>query len=110
MVDIRKFTGTYFCAKDVENGPIVVTVTGCQLEQITSLKGEVDERLVLTFQETPKKLVLKKSIIERLVADFGTTETDDWIGQQIELYQEDTTFAGRMTKGLRARKYVPQEE
>ena len=105
MVDVRQFTGSYFAAKDVESAPIVLTITGCTLDKIVSLQGEADERLVLTFAESPKKLVLKKSIIDQLVADFGSPETDDWVGQKIELYSVQTQFAGRQVPGLRARKY-----
>jgi len=110
MVDLSLYAGgSYFTAADVEHGPKVLTITGCEQVVVRNQRGEEAEKWVLTFDESPKRLILRKSILDRLVADFGTSETDEWVGQQVELFAVDTSFGGRPTKGIRARKYVPEE-
>jgi len=109
MVDLSLYSGgSFFTAADVLNGTKVLTITGCELVTIRNRRGDEDRRFCLTFDESPKKLVLRPEVQTGLINDFGTTETDDWIGQQIEIYAIDTNFGGRPTKGVRARKYAPK--
>ena len=100
---LKTEVGKYFAAADVVQ-PLVLTIKDIRWEDVRSIRtGEIQKLLIAEFEEVPKKMVLKRTIIDQLTMDFGTDESDEWIGKKVELYAVDTTFAGKPTKGLRAR-------
>lgn len=49
---------------------------------------------VLSFKGRTKKLILSRTNIDRIAYLYGP-ETDDWIGNPIELFTEEMTVAGK---------------
>src|SRR5262249_4620400 len=83
--------------------PTRVEIT--RVEEVdVALPGEKpDVQPVIHFKGYDRPMVLNSTNIKRLIKAFGA-ETDDWIGQQIEVYvDEEVQYAGQITGGLRLR-------
>jgi len=66
---------------------------------------------VMYFQETPKGLVLNNTNIKRLEKICGSDNTDDWAGQQVVVYWDDSVeFMGEIVGGMRVRAPKRKEE
>lgn len=75
----------------------VVILTIAAYEEFV-MEQEEPPRLCATllFNETgDKALFLNATMMDDLIAGFGTDETDDWIGQQIPLEKRKSRFKGR---------------
>jgi hypothetical protein len=101
--------GGYFKAADVADGrTFVFTIDGCKVEEFKSRKapGTLESKPVLYFRESAKGLVCNATIIEQIKVDYGTDDTDQLIGQQLELFEVDTSGPQGPCKGIRARRPV----
>ena len=49
---------------------------------------------VLHFLGRPNPIVLPRTLAEALTLDFGTDETDEWVGRTVELVVYETTING----------------
>jgi hypothetical protein len=58
----------------------------------------------MSFQETEKPLVLNGTNIRLCELIFNSGDTDDWIGNQLVLFNDPTIqFQGKFTGGIRVR-------
>jgi hypothetical protein len=64
--------------------------------------GPVRNKFVLSFASLDKEMVLNTTNKNALVEVLGRRPAD-WIGAEVGIYAEPTTFAGKPTKGLRLR-------
>lgn len=91
--------GLYLKSEDVQK-PVTVTILEVGLEEFTK-KGkdgveELQKKIVLTFQDVDKKMVLNKTNAVAIGDILGSTNTDTWIGQKIKLWKSKTQFQGKM--------------
>jgi hypothetical protein len=95
---------TRFLTKADVNTGLVVTIDRVEMENVAPPGQRSDQRPVLYFEDGTKPLVLN-STNGRLIAEaLGTSETEEWSGQQIEVYHDpNVTFAGKVTGGIRVR-------
>ncbi len=91
-----KFASNFFRAEDVE-GTINLTIKACSEQAI----GD-DDRVVLSFKESPKQLPLNKTNALVLADAFGA-ETDEWKGRMIELNREMVMFKGERVPAVRVK-------
>ncbi len=91
----------YINQEDLRNGPVTLTIAGCQIEDI----GDKKEQLYcLSFFGTEKRFILKPTNIILLGGLLGEPGDKyiDWINKKIGLYIDTTImFAGKRTGGLR---------
>ena len=93
--------GDYMKAVDLPK-PILLTIAG-----VSTTKMEDQERLVLHFANEERSLLCNKTNLQLLSHFMGSTETDNWTGKQIVLYNDPTImFSGKMVGGIRVR--LPQ--
>lgn len=79
-------------------------------EEIYSLEARRKVRTpVLKFRKTDKKLILSRTNIDIIVSLYGP-ETDDWIGQPVELYAKEMTVAGKAVLPIRISSHKPQPQ
>jgi len=77
--------------------------------QDVSLENDPEElKYILFFQEAidgdHKGLVMNWTNIQLCARATGTDETDEWLGKQIELYDDpNVSFGGKLTGGIRIR-------
>lgn len=93
------FPSKYLKASDLNDKPWVLTMDRLEIEGVGASK---DQRPIVYFLKTEKGLVLNKTnsnIIARLYGE----ETDQWMGNQIELYPTMVDFQGDQVEAIRVR-------
>lgn len=96
----RKFIG-----KDDVGKGLLVTITGCDKENVAVEDAPKELKWCLMFAEIDKPLVLNATNIALAEQVCGSNDTDQWIGHQIVLYVDPTvSYAGRVVGGVRIRR------
>ena len=90
--------GRYMRALDLKE-PVVVTIKAVAMEKI---RNDEPEKPTVEFEELPQKLTLNKTNGTKLIELFGD-ETDDWLGQVVELYPTMTDLDGDQVPCVRLR-------
>ena len=86
-------------AKEDVPESVTLTITSARAERF---EGDAKPKLVLSFQETGKDLILNRANIETLVAMYQTEDTANWIGRHVTLFVDpNVTFGGRRVGGIR---------
>lgn len=84
---------------------VVLTIEGVLEVELASGRGK-EVKVVLTFRETPKALILNKVNAQTIWQLYGR-KTTGWRGKRIALYSEQVTVVGKTYNAIRVRK--PQE-
>jgi hypothetical protein len=92
------FPSKYLKASDLKGQSVVVKVDRVQKEKL----GE-DTKPVIYFQGKQKGMVLNKTNWTA-IADLYGDESDDWTDGEIELFEAQVEFQGKVGPGLRVRK------
>jgi hypothetical protein len=103
-VDLMKKVKGKLRPKDLD-----VTIVGCTSEEFQGDEGELTQKYILYFEETPKGLVLNKTNFKALMKVHPVDDTDEWIGEQITLFAQEVSFRGDMVWGTRIRLAPPGE-
>ena len=94
----------YLKQADVEDDT-VVTVTKVGQANIGKDDGPVDMKWLIRFKEFDKPMVLNRTNIS-LLGTFLGDDTDDWIGKQVIVYNDESIqFQGKITGGLRFKRF-----
>jgi hypothetical protein len=94
MVDVRKyFSASFVTLKDVADGPIRGTIADVAEGKF----GKLD----ISFEEGIK-LSLNATNGHELSRAYGT-DTDDWLGHEIELYAGEVEYQGKPQAGVRVK-------
>ncbi len=96
--DARDFLGGNYLGKDDLDGPKVVTVEDVREEEV---QGAQRRKLVVSFREFEKPLILNKTNIKRLASIFKTGDTGLWRGQVLLYVDEQVEYAGARVGGIR---------
>ena len=91
------FGGDTLKAADLQGMEPVVVIAS-----VTMKKFENGNKLVLTFQGKKKGLVCNKTNANRIAYVHGTN-TDNWIGKEIQLFTDLVDFQGTVTQAIRVR-------
>lgn len=83
-----------------ESGPQTFTIKDWEIGEFKDKEtGKVAKKLVLIVDED-RKLSLNKTNTRTLIEEYGTEETDEWIGRVFEAYYDpDVTFMSKKTGG-----------
>ena len=92
------FPSKYLQASDVEGQAYTLTVE--QLMQEDVADGE--KKWIIHFREAQKGLVLNRTNANTLEWLYGS-DTDMWLGKQIVLFTEMTSYMGKPCLGIRMR-------
>ena len=79
------FPGRFLKAGEFQGRDVTLTIDSIATESLPQDKGGERVRGIISFKETPKKLVLNRTNGECLKAMWGRT-TDEWIGHRVTLY------------------------
>ncbi len=94
------FLGGNYLKKEDLSGATNVTITDVWSEAVLNS----GRKLIVSFEEFEKPLILNKTNTRMLVKLFSTTDTSAWRGQ-ITLYVEQTVqYGGRAVGGIRVRQ------
>jgi hypothetical protein len=91
------YPSNYLKASDLQGQSVVVTIDRCEIEDIG------DERKpILFFRNKAKGMVLNKTNANNVAVLYGD-DTDEWIGQPVELFEAMVDFQGKTVPALRIR-------
>ncbi len=97
------FSGNSLKASDLGGAEPTVTIESVEMKPFDD-----GNKLVIKFVGKDKTLVCNKTNANRIAATYGN-DTDDWIGQKIQLYTDQVDFQGKLVDAIRvkAKKPVP---
>jgi hypothetical protein len=94
------FLGGNYLKREDMRAPIVVTITDVWSEVF---RNSPRKKLVVSFQELPKPLILNKTNIRRLANVFQTGNTALWRGPVTLYLEKEVQYAGQIVGGIRIR-------
>ncbi len=94
----KYFGGNFLKAADVVK-PMQLTITSVDVEEFEDKK-----KLLVSFEETDKKLVLNKINMTRICRLAGSQDTDTWAGTQVTLYKDTVEYDGQDVPCIRVKK------
>ena len=105
MTDLDEvFTSNTLKASDLNERDVTLTITGVEIK-----KYEEGSKPVLAFAGTDKKFVCNITNARRIGKMHGDKNiTENWIGKQITLYEEDVDFKGDTVPAIRVRIVRPK--
>jgi len=106
MPDIRALYEKDFLGQwDVCDGDLTLTLKGIEQTEVPQPKtNKKVKKVVMTFKETDKKMVLNATNREIVAKMLGTYDYTKWPGNKVTLYKDASVkFARETTGGLRIR-------
>jgi hypothetical protein len=94
----KMFPHRYLKAEDVPK-PRTLTIDSVSMEEVGE---DSDERPVIRFEGVEQGLVCNRTNGETLKEAFGA-DSDDWCGQEVILFKDKTSYAGKSVPCLRLR-------
>ena len=105
-MNISELGESKYLVKEECDPPIRVTISGIKRENLAKENEPQKMKFVLSFLEC-KPLVLNKTNGGRIAHVLGSDESDDWMGKQIDLWNDPSVeFGGQLMGGVRV--LVPQ--
>ena len=92
------FPSKWLKAEDVGDRTIPVTIADVRQEEV----GD-DFKMVLYVEGQTKGLVLNKTNANFIKGLYGD-DTDDWVGERVQLYTTIVNFQGKSTNSIRVRE------
>jgi hypothetical protein len=92
----------YLSATEVGDRKIKTRIARVRKEALQQQGGATRNKFVLGCATLDKEIVLNSTNKNALVEDLGRNPAD-WIGAEVGIYTEPTTYAGKPTRGLRMR-------
>ena len=97
----QAFPSKFISEPDLFGQSLTLTMMRTAMEDI----GRSEIKPVLYFQNHEKGLILNVTNANNIASIYGP-ETDNWMGQAIELYPATTDFAGKTVPCVRVRRPV----
>jgi hypothetical protein len=82
------------------DGKTPATITDTEATEMKTSSGATETKYVLYFAEMQKGLVLNVTNARTLARAFGDN-TDDWVGNSVELVVREVEFSGRTVPAIR---------
>lgn len=97
----------YLKQTDVGEAGVILTVRGFKQESMEADDGSKEDKIILYFMEPDyKPMVLNKTNAQLLALATGAKVAGDAKGKQVIIYADPSVgFGGKMTGGLRIKKY-----
>jgi len=96
-----------YLQKEDVHGKVIATIVKVERENVAPKDQPPEYKLVMSFDELAKVLILNKTNMDCLREAFGD-ETANCIGQQVILYVDPTVmFANKRVGGIRLRAKRP---
>ncbi len=98
------FPGKYIKSAEFNGKDVTLTVKGVVLEDLPDDKGGNKKRGVVSFNETPKALVINRTNATCFAKMFGP-ETNGWLGKRVTLFAApfNDPFTGEVGTATRVR-------
>lgn len=100
------FPSEFITAEELNGYDMALTIRGVKRDELKMEGGKCKPGIVVTFDETPKKLVLNKTN-SKTVAGLHGVEAKKWVGKRIAIYPTTCKFAKETVSCIRVRERVP---
>lgn len=104
-LDAADFLGGRYLVKEQISSPVVATITEVWAERFAYSQKT---KLVVSFRELPKPLILNTENTAWLAQHFGTTKTIHWRGPVTIYVNPHVTYGGKVVGGIRFKQANPQ--
>jgi uncharacterized protein (UPF0333 family) len=94
------FPSTFYKAKDVCDGPIVLTINSVAMEPVGKGVNKEDKPVAHFKEPGSKLLVVTKSKYDAIALVAESDDTDDWSGVKIVLEAGRTSFQGKLVDSI----------
>jgi hypothetical protein len=95
----QAFPSKYLKSSDLNGQEVRVTIASVVMERISEKE---DPKPVMYFQGKTKGMVLNKTNSAKIANNYGDN-TDDWVGCEILLFEDEVTFNNQQVPALRVR-------
>lgn len=94
-------------ASDLNGEDQIVTIKDVDFAEVGQNK---EKKPVVFFKNIPKGMILNKTNIQALEMATGESDTDDWAGKRVTLYEGETTDpSGKLVPCLRIKSKAPKD-
>lgn len=90
------FSGNFLKAEDLQGKTVRVTISKVEIKEFDDGK-----KIIIGFQGKDKCLVVNKTNASIIAENTGSRETDDWIGQTMQLTVKKVEFQGKLVPAIR---------
>jgi hypothetical protein len=90
------YGGNYLKAEDLKGGSPFVTISNVEVKDFDDGK-----KLIISFHGKERALVCNRTNSAIIQEVLGTDETEDWVGQRIQLTVKKVEFSGRLVPAIR---------
>lgn len=99
--DLKK--SKFLTRHDVERS-VLVTIDHDEEVNVAKEGAEPEMRYALFFKELEKPLILNSTNGQIIAAITGSSDSPEWIGQKVVLYDDpNVSFGGKLVGGIRVR-------
>lgn len=99
----------YLAAIEFGGRDVTLTIAGISREELKMQNGKKEVQPVMTFRETPKKLVVNKTNADSIATLYGV-RAEDWVGKRITLYPTRVPCGSEMREAIRVRETAPKDK
>ena len=100
MPDMSSFFSKFLTAESLKEGPRTLTIKGVKVQDVGK-DDKKEKKLVMSFEEDDRGCTLGSVRYDQAAEIFGTRNTDEWIGKQIQLvFDPSVKFAGKRVGGI----------
>ena len=104
----QAFPSKWLKADDLQGREVKVQIQSCTLEQVSD--GEDKEtKPVLYFTGKQRGLMMNKTNAARIADAYGD-DTDGWVGKDVILFPDKTSFQGRIVDCIRVRTPIAKPD
>jgi hypothetical protein len=97
------FPSKYLNAADLEEGDLIVVITGAEYHDFPARQDKPKETKPVLLLDNEKPLILNKTNFKAIADLLGSDDTDDWVGQQITLTATQVESFGEQTMAIRVK-------
>jgi hypothetical protein len=96
------FPSRFFKAEDVET-PLTLVVASTDYEPLRDHNGEMQQKLIVSFKKTRKRLVVNLTNFDNFVSVTGEPDSDSWAGATVQLYATTVQVGPKTVACVRVR-------
>lgn len=100
--DVYTSSSTFLKAEDLKGRRVDVVIIGAEERKV----GD-DNKIVLSFRDKEKQLVLNITNARIIASLLESYDTSDWIGREITLRPDKTTFQDKLVDCIRVDGVLP---
>jgi len=95
-----KFPSRFLKADDLSGRRRLLTIKAITEERVGQ-GSDAEDKLIASFKEEPKGLVLNRTNCDAIAEILGTEDLDTWPGHRIVLYPTKVDFKGKRVPAIR---------